>query len=99
MPVIAYNITQSIRLLSDSIVSFSTRCVEGITANEKKLQAYMEQSLMLVTALSPLVGYENAAKVAKKAFAEGISLKEATLDLHLCSPEEFEKYVVPANMI
>ena len=59
----------------------------------------MEQSLMLVTALSPLVGYENAAKVAKKAFAEGISLKEAALDLNLCSPEEFDKFVVPTNMI
>ena len=99
MPVIAYNLTQSIRLLSDSMNSFTIRCVNGITANENKLRDYMEKSLMLVTALSPLIGYENAAKVAKKAHAEGISLKEAALSLGLCTEEQFQEYVDPSQMI
>lgn len=99
MPVIAYNITQSIRLLSDSMNSFTLRCINGITANEDKLREYMEKSLMLVTALSPLIGYENAAKVAKKAHAEGLSLKESALSLGLCTEEQFKEYVDPAKMI
>ena len=99
MPVIAYNLTQSIRLLADSMNSFTIRCVNGITANENKLRDYMEKSLMLVTALSPLIGYENAAKVAKKAHAEGISLKEAALSLGLCTAEQFQEYVDPSKMI
>lgn len=99
MPVIAYNLTQSIRLLSDSMNSFTIRCVNGITANENKLRDYMEKSLMLVTGLSPLIGYENAAKVAKKAHAEGISLKEAALSLGLCTEEQFQEYVDPSQMI
>lgn len=99
MPVIAYNLTQSIRLLADSMNSFTIRCVNGITANENKLHDYMEKSLMLVTALSPLIGYENAAKVAKKAHAEGISLKQAALSLGLCTEEQFQEYVDPSKMI
>lgn len=99
MPVIAYNLTQSIRLLADSMNSFTIRCVNGITANENKLRDYMEKSLMLVTALSPLIGYENAAKVAKKAHAEGISLKQAALSLGLCTEEQFQEYVDPSKMI
>jgi len=99
MPVIAYNLSQSIRLLSDAMNSFSLRCVSGITANMDKLQNYMERSLMLVTALSPLVGYENAAKIAKKAHAENISLKEAALALEACSELEFNNYIDPKKMI
>ena len=99
MPVIAYNLTQSIRLLADSMNCFTIRCVNGITANENKLRDYMEKSLMLVTALSPLIGYENAAKVAKKAHAEGISLKQAALSLELCTEEQFQEYVDPSKMI
>ena len=99
MPVIAYNITQSIRLLSDSMNSFTLRCINGITANEEKLREYMEKSLMLVTALSPLIGYENAAIVAKKAHAEGLSLKDSALSLGLCTEEQFREYVDPSKMI
>lgn len=99
MPLIAYNMNQSIRLLSDCIDSFTIRCVNGITANKDKLHEYMEKSLMLVTALSPLVGYENAAKIAKKAYAEGISLREAALNLKLCTEEQFNQYVDPSKML
>lgn len=99
MPLIAYNMSQSLRLLADCMDSFSTRCVKGITANKEKLQDYMEKSLMLITALSPLVGYENAAKIAKKAYSEGISLREAALELGLCSDDQFNQYVDPSRMI
>ncbi len=99
MPVIAHNMLQSIRLLSDVQVSFADRCVCGITANADKLREYMTRSLMLVTALSPLIGYENAAKVAKVAHAENASLKDTCLKLGFCSAEEFDRVVDPSKMI
>jgi fumarate hydratase class II len=98
-PVIAYNLIQSIRLLADCMRSFTKRCVVGITANEDKINEFMTRSLMLVTALSPLVGYDNAAKIAKHAHNTNSSLKEAALELNMCTAEEFDQYVNPANMI
>ncbi len=99
MPVIAHNMIQSIRLLSDVQRSFADRCVVGITANTGKLKDYMTRSLMLVTALSPLIGYENAAKVAHTAHVENTSLKEACLKLGFCTEEEFDRVVDPSKMI
>lgn len=98
-PVIAYNLIQSIRNLADVMKSFEVHCVVGITANEQRLHDLMTRSLMLVTALSPLVGYDNAAKIAKYAHAHDMSLKEAALDLKLCTAEQFDQYVDPSKMI
>ena len=98
-PVVAHNLLQSIRLLADVMVSFQEHCVAGITANKERIQELMERSLMLVTALSPLVGYDNAAKIAKYAHAQNKSLREAALELGLCTEEQFNEYVVPSKMI
>ena len=99
MPVCAYNFLQSVRLLADAIESFRTNCVSGIVANREKMQEYLNNSLMLVTALSPHVGYENAAKIAKLAYAENITLKEATLRLGLMDEEKFDEVFHPEQMI
>ena len=99
MPVIIYNFLQSVRLLSDALKSFRIHCVEGIRANEEKMNAYLHNSLMLVTALNPYIGYEKAAETAKKAYKEGISLKEACVSLGYLSEEEFDKYVRPEQMV
>ena len=99
MPVCAYNFLQSARLLSDAIVSFDKNCVSGIVANKDKMKSNLHNSLMLVTALNPYIGYENAAKVSKKAYAENLSLKEACLDLGFMSSEEFDKVFKPEQMI
>lgn len=99
MPVCIYNFLQSVSLLSGAIVSFNNNCAVGIKPNEKKIKEYLDQSLMLVTALNPYVGYENAAKIAKMAYKEGITLKEAASALGLLSPEEFDAYVKPENMV
>ena len=98
-PVIAYNIMQSIRLLADAAVSFADNCVAGIDANEARLTQLMEQSLMLVTALNPHIGYDAAAQIAKTAFAENLGLKEAALKLGLVSPADFDRWVIPADML
>ncbi|MFQ6673077.1 MAG: class II fumarate hydratase [Candidatus Tectimicrobiota bacterium] len=97
-PVMIANLLQSIRLVSDASVSFSDNCVVGIAANEARIAALMEQSLMLVTALSPHIGYDNAAKVAKKGHEEGMTLREAALALGLTSGEEFDAWVQPHEM-
>ncbi|PPK61569.1 fumarase class II [Malaciobacter marinus] len=97
-PVIAYNILQSIRLLSDTIVSFNNKCAIGIKANKENINRYLNDSLMLVTALNPYIGYENAALIAKTAHKNGTTLKEEALNLKLLSQEEFEKYVNPKEM-
>ena len=99
MPVIAYNFLQSVRLLSEAIVSFTDNCASGITANREKMHDNLYNSLMLVTALNPYIGYENAAKTAKKAYAENISLKEACVALGFLSEEEFDRVFHPENMI
>ena len=98
-PVIIYNVLQSGRLLADACMSFADNCVAGIRANEVRIRQLVEQSLMLVTALNPHVGYDNAAKVAKKAHAEGTSLREAAVSLGLLSAEAFDRLVDPADMI
>ncbi len=98
-PLIAHNVLQSIRLLADAARSFTDNCVAGIEANREHIRRLVEQSLMLVTALAPRIGYDNAAKVAKKAHAEGSTLKEAALALGLVSAEEFESVVRPETML
>lgn len=98
-PVIIYNVLQSIRLLADAARSFTDRCVVGIEADEKRIKYLMESSLMLVTSLNPHIGYDNAAKIAKKAHAEGTSLKEAGIALGLLTAEQFDQWVRPEDMI
>ncbi len=98
-PVIAYNVLQSIRLLADAARSFTDNCVAGIEANREHIRELVERSLMLVTALAPKIGYDAAAKVAKKAHAEGTTLKQAALDLGLVTAEEFEALVRPETML
>lgn len=98
-PVMIYNVLQSIRLLSDAALSFTDNCVTGIEANRGRIDQLMNESLMLVTALNPHIGYDNAAKIAKKAHAEGTTLKEAALALELLTDEQFGEWVVPAEMI
>ena len=97
-PVMIANLLQSIRLLADASMSFTDNCVVGIEANEPRIAELMENSLMLVTALNPHIGYDNAAKVAKKAHEEGTTLREAALSLGLTSAEEFDAWVQPHKM-
>ena len=99
MPVCIHNFLQSTRLLAESIVSFNDRCVAGITADREKMQENLRRSLMLVTALNPYIGYENAAKVAKKAFQDGCSLREACLALGFLSAERFDEIFHPEQMV
>ena len=99
MPVCIYNFLQSARLLADSIVSFNDRCACGIRANREKMEHNLHNSLMLVTALNPYIGYENAAKTAKKAYKENISLKEACVSLGFLTAERFDEVFHPENMI
>jgi fumarate hydratase class II len=98
-PVMIYNVLQSIRLLADSAMSFTDNCVAGIEANEDRIAKLLNESLMLVTALNPHIGYDNAAKIAKKAHADGTTLKEAGLELGLLTDEQFAEWIVPRDMI
>jgi fumarate hydratase class II len=98
-PVIAYNFLQSVRLLGDAIHSFNDNCAIGIEPNREVIRRNLEQSLMLVTALNPYIGYENAATIAKLAYKEEITLKEAAVQSGLLSAEEFERYVKPEDMV
>ena len=98
-PVMIYNLLQSIRLLTDSCLCFTDKCVSGITANEPHIAKLLNESLMLVTALNPHIGYDNATKIAKKAHQDGSTLLQAALALELLSEEDFNKWVVPADMI
>ena len=99
MPVCIYNFLQSARLLGDVMRSFELRCARGIKPNREKIQADLDESLMLVTALNPHIGYENAAKVAKTAFAEGITLREAAVRLGFLTAEAFDRIVRPEKMV
>lgn len=99
MPVIAYNFLQSVRLLADGINSFNDNCVTGITANRDKMKHNLYNSLMLVTALNPYIGYDNAAKTAKKAYKENISLKEACVQLGFLTEEKFDEVFHPEEMV
>jgi fumarate hydratase, class II len=98
-PVMVYNVLQSIRLLADACESFQDHCVVGIEPNKDKIQEFVEKSLMLVTALNPHVGYDNAAKIAKHAFQKNISLKESALELKLLTADQFDQWVKPEEMI
>ena len=98
-PVLAYNLLQSIRLLADASRSFTDKCIKGITANKDQIDALMQRSLMLVTALAPVIGYDNATKIAKTAHKNGTTLKEEALNLGYVSEEEFDKIVRPEQMI
>ncbi len=98
-PMIIFNIVNSINLLSDGINSFIDQCLVGIVANQERIQQLLEQSLMLVTALNPYIGYDNAAKIAKKAHKEGTTLKQAALASGLVTEKQFDEWVDPKNMI
>jgi fumarate hydratase class II len=97
-PMMIYNLLQSIRLIGDACVSFNKHCVVGIEPNKEQIKAHLTNSLMLVTALNPHIGYDNAAKVAKKAHQEGTTLKEAVVALNLLTAEEFDEKVRPEKM-
>lgn len=99
MPVAAYNFLQSARLLAEAMVSFNVNCAVGITANREKMYHNLHNSLMLVTALNPYIGYENAAKTAKKAFKDNISLKEACVELGFLTAEKFDEVFHPEQMV
>ena len=99
MPVLALNYLQSVRLLADGMESFTARCLDGLTANREKMAENLDRSLMTVTALTPIVGYENGAKIAKLAHRENISLKEAAVQLGLFTPETFDEAFHPEQMV
>ncbi len=99
MPVCIYNFLQSVTLLADAIVSFNNNCAVGIKPNLPKIKDYLEKSLMLVTALNPYIGYENAAEIAKTAHKEGITLKEAAVRLGMLTAEKFDEIVKPESMV
>ncbi len=98
-PVIVFNVLQSVRLLADAARSFADNCVVGIEADRQRIDKLLHDSLMLVTALNPHIGYDNAAKVAKKAFAEGTTLKQAAMSLDLLKAEDFDAWVRPETMV
>lgn len=98
-PVMIYNVLQSIRLLSDGMRSFTDNCVVGIEANEDRINKLLHESLMLVTALNPHIGYDNAAKIAKKAHQDGTTLREAGKQLGLLTDEQFDQWIKPEEMI
>lgn len=99
MPVCIYNYLQSVRLLADALDSFRANCVSGIRVNREKMDENLHRSLMLVTALNPYIGYENAAKTAKKAYHENISLKEACVALEFLTAEQFDEVFHPEQMV
>lgn len=98
-PLMIYNLLQSARLLADACITFTDNCVEGIVPDRKKIETNLQNSLMLVTALNPHIGYDNAARIAKKAYHDQITLRQAALDLDLLKEEDFDKWVDPAKMI
>ena len=99
MPVIIYNFINSVGLLSDAMNSFTDRALSGLEVNKKKMRSNLENSLMLVTALNQVIGYEKSAEIAKKAYAEGTSLKEAALSLQYLDEESFDRAVDPEKML
>ena len=99
MPVIAYNFLQSVRLLAESIESFRVHLAEGIRPNAEKMHNNLHQSLMLVTALNPYIGYERAARTAHLAFEKNISLREACVELGFLTPERFDEVFKPEEMV
>jgi fumarate hydratase class II len=98
-PLIAYNVLQSARLIGDACVSFNDNCAVGIRPNVERIEQHLKNSLMLVTALNPHIGYENAAKIAKKAYKENKTLKDAAVELGLLTEKQFDEWVNPSKMI
>ena len=98
-PLMVYNFLQSTRLLTDGCRSFREFCIEGLVANQEQIQKHLQESLMLVTALNPHVGYDNAAKIAKNAHKKGITLKASAIELGLVKSEDFDQWVRPEDMI
>lgn len=98
-PMMIYNLLQSVTLLTDGMVSFNERCLTGIKANHKNIQAHLNNSLMLATALNPVIGYDQVAKVVKKAYEEDKTLKQAALELGALTPEAFDEHMDPKNML
>ena len=98
-PMIVRNVLQSIRLVSDACISFSKNCVVGIQPNKERISTLLNESLMLVTALNPHIGYDNAAKIAKNAHKKGLTLKQSALELEIVTEEQFDDWVKPENMI
>jgi len=98
-PVMIYNLLMAARLIGDACVSFNDNCADGIVAREVNIQHHLENSLMLVTALNPHIGYENAAKIAKKAHTENLTLRQAAIALGLVTEEQFTQWVDPQKMI
>src|SRR5690606_1696095 len=98
-PMIADNVLRSIRLIADAADSFAERCVRGIEPDERRISELVQRSLMLVTALNPHIGYDKAAKVAKLAHAQDITLREAAVKLGFLTPEEFDRLVRPEDML
>lgn len=99
MPVLIYNMLQTIRLLSDAVESFNVHCATGIRPNGEKIKSNLESSLMLVTALNPHIGYEKAAEIARTAYRQGITLKQSAVSLGILTEEEFDRHVDPAKMV
>tara|TARA_B100001123_G_C14763581_1_gene809773 strand:- start:144 stop:671 length:528 start_codon:yes stop_codon:yes gene_type:complete len=98
-PLIIHNILQSIHLMADSAKSFANYCIKGLKADKQKIKNFLDNSLMLVTALSPIIGYDNAAKIAKKAHKNGTTLKEESIKSGLMTEKEYDKIVNPKKMI
>jgi fumarate hydratase class II len=98
-PLIVFNVLNSIRLLADAMESFTEHCIEGVEANRVMIEKHLNNSLMLVTALNPHLGYDNAAKIAKHAFSQNTTLKEAAIELGLITAEKFDEVVRPEKMI
>ena len=97
-PVILHNVLQSIQLLAESVNSFNDRCAKGIEPNEKRIREHLDNSLMLVTALNPHIGYEKAAQISLKAYREDLTLRDAALKLGFLTPEQFNEWVRPEDM-
>jgi len=98
-PLIAYNVLQSIKILSDGIKSFEKNCIKGIQPDEKRIKEHIDNSLMLVTALTPNIGYDKASEIAKKAHKNGTTLREEALKSGCISEEEFDKIIDPDKMV
>ena len=98
-PLIAANVLQSARLIGDACVSFNNNCAKGILPNLEDIQKHLENSLMLVTALNPYIGYQNAAKIAKKAHKENKTLRQAAIELNLLTDAQFSEWVRPEKMV
>jgi fumarate hydratase class II len=98
-PMVAHNFLQSVRLLADGMAGFNIHCAQGIEPRRERIRELLERSLMLVTALNLHIGYDRAAEIAKKAHREGLSLREAALALGHVSAADFDRWVVPAQMV